>query len=477
MPDPIIPSTIHAILLSFAPCFTLPGFENFVAVVTAWIVCPGRRTVSRMIQVHAAGSSEAKHHSAIYRFFAKGRWSTDAVSEVLFRVLLPFLPERIVVPIDDTLSRRTGPHFFGAGMHHDTARSTYRDRTGVAAGRNVSFAFGHSWVLLAVWVPMPWNSSRGLAVPILFRLYRSKKTCPESLYSKRTELAAELLRVLASWLPQGRTLIVVADREYACKTVVRRLQSEIDFVGGMPMDAALHAEPRPYRGLGRPAKKGKRLPSPLKLAKHRSSSWTKMSLAIYAKTVTMLTKTIVCLWPTVAGTRLVRVVVTRDPRGLCGDRAYFTTVTSMPVEEMLTIVARRWEIEVAIRNAKQHIGVGDPQNGWWRRKHGTRRPQKQPGPNPRGRRGEKAVLRTLPLGFITYALVIAWYLRHGDREADVRRVRERAPWYTHKREPSFMDMLTCARRECWTTRFSMDPRLRRVHRNLIEVLSDVLWAV
>ncbi|MGH6932575.1 MAG: hypothetical protein ACREEE_09100, partial [Dongiaceae bacterium] len=76
---------------------------------------------------------------------------------------------------------------------------------GTTTGAHVSFSFGHSWVVLALWVPLPWNAERGIAVPILFRLYRPKKRCPEGKYRKRTELAAELLAILASWLPADMT--------------------------------------------------------------------------------------------------------------------------------------------------------------------------------------------------------------------------------------------------------------------------------
>ena len=72
-------------------------------------------------------------------------------------------------------------------MHHDASQSTYGRFT--SAGRFVSFAFGHSWVIVAIWVPMPWNKAKGLAIPVLFRIYRAKKRCPKGQYRKRTELA------------------------------------------------------------------------------------------------------------------------------------------------------------------------------------------------------------------------------------------------------------------------------------------------
>jgi len=449
----IVPQTVRDLLENFRVCFTRPGFESFVALITGWIICQGRHSISRVIQ--AAGAVGAgKHHSCLYRFLSHGRWTTDAVGQVLFRLLLPFQPKEITLILDDTLCHKSGPHIFGAGMHYDSRSSTYG--RGTNEGRKGFFAFGHNWVIAAVWIPLPWSPTRGLAVPILFRLYRSKKRCPKGEYRKRTEIAASLIERVISWLPDGRQLHVVADSEYACKTIVRGLPDNVSFTGPMAMDAALYASPRKRRGRGRPRRKGKRLPSPKALAKSKAP-WKKLTLVIYGKEVAIKVKTMVCLWYTVAGTKRVRMVLTRDPSGRINDRAYFTVDAEASEETILIAFARRWEIEVAFRNTKQALGLEDPQNGWWHRRRGTRRPKKRPGPNPRGRVGEKAINHTLASAFVAYALTIVWYLTHGQANQDVSRVRAEAPWYRHKTSPSFNDMLAAVRRELWLVRLSRHP--------------------
>ena len=313
-------------------------------------------------------------------------------------------------------------------------------------------------------------AQRGIAVPFLFRLYRSKKYCPKKDYRKRTDLALDLIKLIASWLPEDRKLHLVADAEYACKTIVRNLPDRVAFTGPMSMKAALYDEPKARKGRGRPAKRGKRLPSPEKLAASGSTPWKKKKLKIYGKTVTILVKSMDCLWYTVAGTHRVRMVVTRDPSGRLNDRAYFTTDTKLTVEELLAQFARRWEIEVSFRNTKQSLGIQDPQNGWWRRAKGTPRPKKRPGPNPRGRIGEDAINHTLAMAFATHAIVVLWYWRHGKPEKDVAAARAAAPWYRKKIAPSFSDMLAAVRREIWTERFSRNPIIeggRRKIRNLL----------
>ena len=100
---------------------------------------------------------------------------------------------------------------------------------------------------------------------------------------------------------------------------------------------------------------------------------------------------------------------------------------------------------------KQYLGLEDPQNGWWRRPSRTTAPRKMPGPQPHDTRGAKAVHRTAPLVFVTHALIVLRYLVVGVPAADVARVRSQCPWYRHKLEPSFADMLASARRELWTS--------------------------
>ena len=220
-----------------------------------------------------------------------------------------------------------------------------------------------------------------------------------------------------------------------------------------------------------PRKKGKRRPSPEKLAKSKAKTkkWERVKLTIYGKQVELQVKTMVCLWYTAAGTRLVRVVVTRSLKGRFEDRAYFSTDVSLSAEELLVRYARRWTLEVAFRNAKQLLRVEDPQNGWWRRKRGARKPKKRAGPHPRGNRGRKAVEHTLPFAFVAYGIVVFWYLRHGNPAEDVARATAEAPWYLHKRDPSFEDMLAALRRELWASRLSEGAILRDTRLKLAKV--------
>ena len=462
-----MPLTVENILSVFVPCFTKPSLQTFATLMAGWICCPGRHTISRLIQA-SSGLSSMKHHSAFYRFLSHGAWSQDALAKALFQLLLPLLPEQITLILDDTLCTKGGPQIFGAAMHFDARMSTYGRKA--AGGPQKFFAFGHNWVVAAVWIPLPWSSSRGMAIPFIFRLYRSKKRCPEAQFCKRTSLAAEIIHTVASWVPSDHRLHVVGDGEYACRTIGRSLPDRVMFTGPMVMDAALFGLPdnsKPKRG--RPRKMGERMPSPQQLA-DSSTPWKSLTLNIYQHNVTLLVKKQRCLWYTVTGTKMITMIVTRDPTGRLADRAFFTTDDHFSEEDILATFTRRWEIEVAFRNTKQTMGLEDPQNGWWRRPHGSTRPARLPGPTPHVSRGNTTVNHTLAIAFAAYAVVIVWYLRHGKPDDDIRAVKRDAPWYLHKATPSFMDMLASLRREFWIARFSRDPRLGRVRQIIDAVL-------
>ena len=113
-------------------------------------------------------------------------------------------------------------------------------------------------------------------------------------------------------------------------------------------------------------------------------------------------------------------------------------------------------------NTKQFLGLEDPRNGWGLLKN-RRRGEKRTGPQPRDNKGRKAVERTVPCLFYLYGLVYVWYFENGKPDQDVARARRLAPWYRHKREPSFADILNALRRDLTaTTEFFMHPDESRV---------------
>ncbi len=419
----ILPSTMEASILQFASCFTQPSFQTFGVIVAGWLLGQGRRVVTRILR--AGGGLEIKSFSCYHRFFSQARWSPDEIGRVLLGWVLKFIPPNapIVAAVDDTLNRKTGRHIWAAAMHHDPLLST---------ARRVFFSFGHNFVVLSVQVRFPFAPHKVWSLPILIRLYRGKQKkgkprgerkaigqAPPSEYRTRPQLAAEMIALLASWLPE-RTIQVLGDSEYAGQSISRHLSPNVHLTSRMVMNAALYDLPpkHPKNQRGAPRKKGKRLESPVQLAASRNVRWTKTKATLYDRRVRVWYKTCVALWYNSAGARPLRIVVVRDPSGRRKDDCFFTTDLTQSAKAVLELFALRWPLEVTFYNAKQFLGLEDPQN-----------------------RTPKAVQRTAPLALYLHDLVILWFAEHG--HFDAQAYRRTHPWYVHKRTPSFADMLVC----------------------------------
>jgi DDE superfamily endonuclease len=102
-----------------------------------------------------------RHHDLAYRFFARARWCPDQLGLTLCDLLCGLLaPEgALLVAVDDTLWRCSGPRLHGAAWHHDG--------NGPARHRP---AWGHRWVVLGMTVDLP-GCARPTCLPILARLW------------------------------------------------------------------------------------------------------------------------------------------------------------------------------------------------------------------------------------------------------------------------------------------------------------------
>jgi hypothetical protein len=437
MPETILPDTFVALLTVFQPSFHAPSYRNFVTLVTGWIHCLGRRTVTAVVL--AAGAVGQRHISVFHRFFARARWSLDALGRVLFTLALVWLPGAVplYVLVDDTLARKHGKCISLASMHHDPLLSS---------GRKPFTSFGHVWVTLALWVPLPMGQRRGVALPLLFRLYVGHKRGGEAAAPSRTragtrqqaaqaahasrphqtklELARELIALVATWAGP-RTVYVVADSAYAGRALLEARPQNVQVLSRLRLDAALWSRPpRRHPGQqGRPRRRGTRLPTPAALAATRRQ-WCQLPVTIYGRTLTTRAFTLTALWYAALREQPVRIVVVRDPGGRRQDEAFFCTDLTVNAAFILEGYARRWTLEVTYHDTKQWLGVEDPQN-----------------------QTSHAVLRTAPMAFLVYDLILLWYA--GQVVAGAAPAWVQRPWYRQKATPSFLDMLTALRRAGW----------------------------
>ena len=85
------PTSWLTFLHLFAPCFTSPGQLLFEQLVTAWALCPGRRTLTRLWSVMPP--ERRRRYGAYARWVREGKWSPDE----LWRRLVVHLVERMAV--------------------------------------------------------------------------------------------------------------------------------------------------------------------------------------------------------------------------------------------------------------------------------------------------------------------------------------------------------------------------------------------
>lgn len=413
MSDPSIPALI-CLLETLRPIFSTPSFNNFVNLALGWLLIPGRHAVTGALVV--TGISQSRHHSAFHRFFSLARWNPDDLGHRLFLAILGLLNDGAPIPVvvDDTLNTKKGRNIYGLGSHVDPVRSTRR---------HTILCFGHVWVVLAVAVHFPF-CQRPWALPILLRLYRSKKRCLAKgwSYRKKTELAREMLDVLAGWVGDRR-VEVVADAAYCNATVTKGLAINLVLFGAMRPDAALTAPPssRGNRRGGRPRIRGRRLPSPEKVFRTARYGWYANAIWLYRKKRMVTYQTWTAQWYRACGGGLLRIVLVMTESGEVPFRVFFCTDPSVEVEYLLQRFSSRWSIEVTFYDLKQYLGFGDSQ-AWTK----------------------KAVERTTPFVAYLFTVIVIWFATSaaGSR-LDVWPIR---PWYRHKRTPSFQDMLGAAQR-------------------------------
>lgn len=406
-------TTLLAVWQVFQPYVTRPSFEKLLVIATGWILttCRTRAITEALVVTRVAGR---RHHEAFHRFFSRGTWEPDTLGlALLWRLHRQGFPLRLL--LDDTVNSKKGALVYGICSHLDPVRSTKAFRV---------FTFGHCWVVLCLVVDVPF-SRRPWALPILFRLYRTKKDCAAKNipYRKKTELGRELVDIVAAHYPCER-IEIAADCAYCNSTLTKALADNVVLFGTMRPDAVLtdapSADKRPHCRGRRPVR-GVGLPKPEQVAADPDVPWHQCQALLYRQVRTVQYKVIRAQWYRGTGTRMLLIVITRCWSGKIPWRVYFCTDPSVTVPQLLESYARRWSIEVAFRELKQLFGFGDS-----------------------CARSKNAVLRTAPFVGLLYTSLVIWFIE-GAHQSHLASPPVR-PWYTHKRGLCFNDILRAARR-------------------------------
>ena len=125
--DQLIPSLV-VLVEPFAVAFRKEAFDMFRLMVGAWVVCLGRRTISRVWET--TGQSEARNHAAAFRLFSVAAWNWDEVCRVMICAIVAHLVPgmRIWVVVDDTLCHKRGAKVAFGGVFLDAVLSTKKHK-------------------------------------------------------------------------------------------------------------------------------------------------------------------------------------------------------------------------------------------------------------------------------------------------------------------------------------------------------------
>jgi len=312
----------------------------------------GRRTVTTWLRAAVVSDDYQDYY---YFLTCVGRKSESIASQLLALVLgtLP-LPERLLLVIDDSPTKRYGPKVEGADLHHNP--------TPGPAGQ--PFLYGHIWVTISLALRHPhWGP---LALPLRAMLYVRRQTMAKipkcrrwPRFATKLQLAARLVEWIVPLLKKAhKTVWVVIDGGYTKLPFLKRaLKTGVTVVGRLRKDAALRDLPQHVRrrGRGRPRKYGK---NKISLAKRagQKRGWQTVMCTVYGGVVTKTYKTFLATYRPTGG--VIRVVLVKEDHGWY---AFYCTDPNASVVDILQAFADRATIEQDFHDVKEVWGSGQQQ--------------------------------------------------------------------------------------------------------------------
>ena len=421
---PTLPTKYSTILNAFAQLFSKRIWGRVQVLLAGAILFPAERTVTAALR--AVGLSQEKHFQNYHRVLNRAVWSSVEASRILLMLLVGtfalFGP--IVFGLDDTIERRRGENIKAKGIYRDPVRSSHS---------HMVKASGLRWLSLMLLAPIPW-AGRVWALPFLTVLapserYYEKKVCK---HKKLTDWARQMLFQLRKWLPE-RTLVVVADSSFAVIELLSRmthLKNPICMIARFRLDAALY-EPvvlTPSK-VGRPRKKGKRLPTLETVLDDEQTIWQPLIVQEWygekQREIEIVSNTAV--WYHSGKPPLpIRWVLIRDPKKKFKSQALLCTNLETSPEQIIQWFVRRWQVEVTFHEVRTHLGV-ETQRQW----------------------ADLSILRITPALLSLFSLITLLANCHAQKN---QLLIQRTAWY-NKKLPTFSDALATVKQEFWSQIF------------------------
>lgn len=407
-------SVLMKFVIAFAPLFSKPVFERVKVLLVGAILSPASRTVTNALRV--MGLAQEKHFQNYHRVLNRAEWSSLAGSKILLQLLIKTLgiKDEVVIGFDDHLERRRGKRIRAKGIYRDAVRSS--DSFFVKAS-------GLRWMSFMLLTEIPF-ARKVWALPFLTVLCPSEKYHRKQgiRHRKLTDRARQAIFRIWRWLPE-KELILVGDSSYAALDLLNAVREKVTMVTRLRLDAALY-EPAPRlekRVIGRPRKKGRRLPNLTEVIKHPQTKWQKVAVNWYGVEKEIEISSDTCVWFHIGKEAVaIRWVIIKDPSGEFETQALLCTKQEVDAKQIVEWFIKRWQVEVTFEESRRHLGIET--NRQW---------------------ADKAINRTTPCLFGLFSLITL--MAEELKRAGKLKIRN-AVWY-QKEAATFSDAIGCVRQQ------------------------------
>ena len=432
-------------VIAFAPLFSKPVFERVKVLLVGAILTPASRTVTNALRV--MGLSGEKHFQNYHRVLNRAEWSCLGGSKVLLKLLIKSLAlkDELVIGFDDHLERRRGTKIKAKGIYRDAVRSS--DSFFVKAS-------GLRWMSFMLLSEIPF-AGRVWGLPFLTVLCPSERYHKERgiRHRKLTDRARQAMLRIWRWFPD-KQLIFVGDSSYAALDLLGAVREKVTVVTKLRMDAALYeAAPKlEKRAIGRPRKKGVRLPTLKQVSENSNTDWEKVLVNWYGVEKEIEITNGNCVWFHVGKEAVpIRWIIVRDPKAEFDTQAVLCTNQAAVPKQIVEWFIRRWQVEVTFEESRRHLGIET--NRQW---------------------SDKAINRTTPCLFGLFSLVTI--MANELSKTGKLKIRS-AVWY-EKEVATFSDAIGCVRQQIWEfqsfQKSETDYEVIKIPRSFLETLTDTL---
>jgi hypothetical protein len=293
------------------------------------------------------------------------------------------------------------------------------------------------------------------ALPFLTILCPSERYHTERgiRHRKLTERARQAILWIWKWLPE-RELIFVGDASFAAIDLLTAVREKVVMVTRLRLDAALYeaAEKLEKRAIGRPRKKGKRLPNLTEVIKDERTVWETVTVNWYGTEREIWLSSGTCVWFHFGKEAVpIRWVIVRDPLGKFETQAVLCTKQETAPQQIVEWFIRRWQVEVTFEESRRHLGIETNRQF-----------------------SDKAIKRTTPCLFGLFSLVAMMAEELSNRgELKIRS----AVWY-EKEAATFSDAIGCVRQQIWDARsfqtLENEWEMIKIPRSFLQALTDTL---